>query len=159
MKRVYALEDKCLNCRLCEIACVTAHSKTGDMFKAFMVEEHPAEPAVRVEGDNFASVAVNCRHCKHPACVAGCISGALSQDAATGAVVCDTDKCVGCRTCMVQCPFGAIYVGREHVAVKCDLCTSGWSKGDPACVRACINRALVCVDVADGQAAAAGEEK
>lgn len=144
MKRVYALEDKCLNCRLCEVACVTAHSKTGDTYKAFMWEEKPAHPAVHVEGDNFASVAVNCRHCAKPACVEGCIAGALSRDPQTGVVSCDTNKCVGCRTCMVQCPFGAITV--HKVAVKCDLCTTGWSKGEPACVKACINNALVYVE-------------
>ena len=145
MKRVYALQERCLNCRLCEVACTTAHSKTGDTFKAHMWERHPKLPAIHVEGDNFVSVAINCHHCDDPACVAGCISGALSKDKVTGVVTCDTDKCVGCRTCMVQCPYGAITVTR--VAIKCDLCTTGWSKGNPACVDACINRALVCVDV------------
>lgn len=150
MKRVYALQDRCLNCRLCEVACTTAHSKTGDVFKAHMWERHPKQPAIHVEGDNFLSVAVNCHHCDDPACVEGCISGALTKDPSTGIVTCDTDKCVGCRTCMVQCPYGAIAVKR--VAVKCDLCSTGWSKGKPACVEACINRALVCVDVSDGEA-------
>ncbi len=147
MKRIYALEDKCLNCRLCEVACTTAHSKTGDIYKAFMFEKHPKKSAIHVEGDNYLSIAINCRHCDEPACVAGCIAGALSKDAQTGIVNCNTDKCVGCRTCMVQCPYGAISVKR--VAVKCDMCESGWSRGEPACVKACINQALIYVDSAD----------
>lgn len=145
MKRVYALEDKCLGCHLCEVACATAHSQTGDTVKAFLWEKQRRMPAVHVEGDIYASLAVVCHQCDEPACVAGCIAGALSKDPATGAVVCDTRKCVGCRTCMVQCPYGAITVRRT--AVKCDACTTGWSAGHPACVDACINGALVCVDV------------
>lgn len=144
MKRVYSLEERCLGCHLCEVACTTAHSKTGDVYKAFMWEEERAPSAIRVEGDKYASIAVSCRHCAEPACVAGCISGALSKDPSTGVVSCDADKCVGCRTCMVQCPYGAIRVYKA--AVKCDLCTTGWSTGEPACVRACINQALVYVE-------------
>ena len=48
---------------------------------------------------------------------------------------------------MVQCPYGAISVKR--VAVKCDMCKSGWSKGEPACVKACINQALIYIDTDD----------
>lgn len=143
MKRVYAIEENCLNCRLCEVACKTAHSVSGDTFKAYMLED--ALPGrVHVEGDNLLSVAVNCRHCHNPNCVSGCIAGALSKDPVTGIVSCDTTKCVGCRTCMTMCPFGAVRV-IEH-AHKCDLCTTGHGNGDPACVRGCINGALVFVE-------------
>ncbi len=143
MKRIYAFEERCLNCRLCEVACKTAHSKSGDTFKAYMLEN--ALPGrVHVEGDNQLSVAVNCRHCSHPNCVSGCISGALSKDPATGIVTCDTTKCVACRTCVAMCPFGAVTVIEK--AHKCDLCTTGHGNGDPACVRACINGALIFVE-------------
>lgn len=141
MKRVYAIEDRCLNCRLCEVACKTVHSKTGDTYKAYMWEQDCPPARIRVEGDNYASIAVNCRHCGNPGCVAGCIAGALTKDPVTGLVNFDKKKCVGCRTCMVQCPYDAIRVYKK--ALKCDLCTTGWSKGEPACVKACINQALV----------------
>lgn len=147
MKRVYALEDKCLGCHLCEVACTTAHSLTGDIVKAHLWEKRVKQPAIHVEGDKYSSIAVGCHHCDEPPCVAGCIAGALSKDPVTGVVSCDTDKCVGCRTCMVQCPYGAVSVRR--VAVKCDLCTTGWSVGAPACVAACINGALVYAETDD----------
>ena len=58
MKRIYAFEERCLNCRLCEVACKTAHSVSGDTYKAYMFED--ALPGrVHVEGDNMLSVAVN----------------------------------------------------------------------------------------------------
>ncbi|MCD8199541.1 MAG: 4Fe-4S dicluster domain-containing protein [Coriobacteriaceae bacterium] len=144
MKRVYSLEDRCLNCRLCEVACKTAHSATGDTFKAYKWEEPEPSARVHVEGTNKASIAVNCRHCAEPNCVEGCIAGAMKKDPETGIVTCDKDKCVGCRTCMAMCPFGAVRV--EEYALKCDLCTTGYGDGDPACVRACINQALIFVE-------------
>ncbi len=145
MKRVYSLEDRCLNCRLCEVACKTAHSKTGDIWKAYKWEENVDGPRIHVEGDNMHSIAINCRHCAEPNCVQGCISGALSKDPATGVVSCDKTKCVQCRTCMAMCPFGAVRI-ETNFALKCDLCSTGHGNNDPACVRACINQALVFVE-------------
>ena len=149
MKRVYAFEDRCLNCRLCEVACKTAHSKTGDIFKAFKWEQPSPVSRVHVEGSNIASVAVNCRHCANPRCVLGCIAGAMTKDPETGIVSCNPEKCVACRTCMAMCPFGAVRI--EDVAMKCDLCSTGYGNGDPACVRACINQALIFVESDEDQ--------
>ena len=144
MKRVYAIEERCLGCHLCEVACKTAHSRTGDVYKAHMWETDVKPARIHVEGDNFASIAVNCRHCANPGCVAGCIAGALTKNPVSGLVEFDENKCVGCRTCMVQCPYDAIRIYTK--ALKCDLCTTGHAGGEPACVAACINQALVFED-------------
>lgn len=98
-------------------------------------------PKIRVEGDNNISFAVNCRHCDAEPCIKGCISGALSRGK-DGIVRVDRDKCVGCYTCVMLCPFGAIMPGDGGAVQKCQLCTDN-SCGEPACVAHCPNRAIV----------------
>lgn len=140
MKKVFAREELCLNCRLCEVYCKTAHSQSKDIIKANTVEEVASR--VTVYGDKYASVAVNCRHCDDPACVKACIAGAMTKDKKTGIVSANPDKCIGCMTCLAVCPFGCIKTGTT--AVKCDLCQG---EDMPACVKNCPNNALVYLEV------------
>lgn len=150
MKRVYAIEAWCINCRRCEVACKTFHSPSKDVYKAFMTETPASYNRVRVEGGSELSLAINCRHCADPRCVQGCISGAMSKDSVTGLVTSDPVKCVGCRTCVSLCPFGAVRIepgAVKDIAFKCDLCSDGTEKpGTPSCVAACPNKALIYVD-------------
>lgn len=107
---------------------------------AAALKDKPIYPRIRVEGDDRISYAVSCRHCADPICVKSCISGALSvQD---GAVRFDRNKCVGCLTCVLVCPYGALSQGSGGVVQKCELCLSN-ACGEPACVKGCPNRALV----------------
>ena len=142
MKRVYAKEELCLNCRLCEVYCKTAHSQSKDVLKANKYEEPAPVSRVTVYGDNMLSAAVNCRHCDNPKCVQACITGAMTKDKKTGIVSVNEQKCIGCMTCLAVCPFGGIKTGK--FAVKCDLCQG---EDEPACVKNCPNRALVYVDL------------
>ena len=150
MKRTYAIEQWCINCRRCEVACKTFHSASRDTVKAFTVEYPEPHSRVRVEGGAQLSVAVNCRHCADPKCVEGCISGAMTKDPVTGVVTSDPDKCVGCRTCMSMCPFGCVRIedaSEKGIAYKCDLCGEEPGRpGEPRCVAACPNRALVYIE-------------
>ena len=66
--------------------------------------EKKIHPRIRIEGDNQISFAVSCRHCTDPICVKSCIAGALSIE--EGVVRIDEDKCVGCETCVLVCPYG-----------------------------------------------------
>ena len=150
MKRIYAIESWCLDCKRCEIACKTRHSATRDTVRALTKEDPAPTARVRVEGDLKISLAVNCRHCEHPKCVEGCISGAMRKDPETGLVTSDPSKCVGCRTCVSMCPFGCVQVvsvaGRD-IALKCDLCTDDdRTPGSPSCVAACPHGALRAVE-------------
>lgn len=150
MKRIYAIEDWCLDCKRCEVACKTFHSTYRDAVKAVMLEKPKLVSRVAVEGDLELSIAINCRHCDDPLCVQGCISGAMTKDPETGVVTSDPAKCVGCRTCVSMCPYGAVQVvalGDRSIAIKCDLCgqTLG-AVGDPQCVASCPNRALIFVE-------------
>ena len=142
MKKVFAREELCINCHLCEVYCKTAHSKSKDVLKANKYEEPAPISRVTVYGGREGSVAVNCRHCDDPACVRACITGAMHKDAKTGVVSVDEDKCIGCMTCLAVCPIGCIKTGTY--AVKCDLCQG---EDTPACVKNCPNRALVYLEV------------
>lgn len=142
MKKVFAREELCVNCRLCEVYCKTAHSKSKDVLKANKFEEPAPISRITVYGDRDLSVAVNCRHCDDPACVNACITGAMQKDKKTGIVSVDENKCIGCMTCLAVCPFGCIKTG--SYAVKCDLCQG---EDMPACVKNCPNNALVYLEV------------
>ncbi|MBQ6380271.1 MAG: 4Fe-4S dicluster domain-containing protein [Clostridia bacterium] len=146
MKRVYAKEELCLNCRLCEVYCKTAHSASKDVLKANKYETPAPVSRVTVYGDKLRSAAVNCRHCENPKCVQACITGAMTKDPATGIVAVDEHKCIGCMTCLAVCPYGCITTGR--FAIKCDLCRG---ETEPACVKNCPNRALVYTDLGGAQ--------
>ena len=139
MKRVYVNEKWCLGCHLCEYNCAFANSGKDDMVDA--LKDVTIHPRIQVEGDNNVSFAVSCRHCEDPICVKSCIAGALSiQD---GVIHCDQNKCVGCFTCVLVCPYGAVMPAPDgHVIQKCELCTNN-SSGEPACVKGCPNNAIV----------------
>ncbi len=138
MKRVYPIEDYCIDCRLCEVACAVAHSRSGDIVRAYKIEG--AKPRNLVESAMPASFCLCCRHCEEPSCVAVCISGALRKDA-SGRVTYDEDRCVGCWSCGRACPQGAVRQNTARMKIlKCDLCPG---REVPACVSACPNRALV----------------
>ena len=141
MKRIYVNEKWCLGCHLCEYECAFANSGMTDMVKALKGKE--IHPRIRVEdGADGIHFAVNCRHCTGSICVSSCIAGALSKSP-EGMVVIDKDKCVGCYTCVLVCPFGAIMPdGTGHAAQKCELCTKNLC-GEPNCVKHCPNQAIV----------------
>lgn len=97
-------------------------------------------PRIRVESAENVTYAVSCRHCPDPICVKSCISGALHIE--NGAIFIDREKCVGCLTCVLVCPFGAVIPGENGAVQKCELCLKN-SCGEPACVSGCPNRAIV----------------
>jgi carbon-monoxide dehydrogenase iron sulfur subunit len=140
MRRVYPREEVCIGCRLCEIYCIVEHSQTKDIIKAFKFEKPRPKPGVLVEEEGVTSFALQCRHCDEPACVEACVTGAMVK-AEDGKVVYNRERCVGCWTCVMVCPFGAIRRDVEAKKIaKCDLCPQ---LNVPACVANCPNRALV----------------
>lgn len=138
MKRVFVEEKWCLGCHLCEYNCAFANSGESDMVKA--LKNAVIHPNIRVESDDKITYAVSCRHCTDPLCVKSCISGALSKK--DGAVFIDHEKCVGCQTCILVCPYGALSLGDKGAVQKCELCIKN-TCSEPACVKGCPNRAIV----------------
>ncbi len=144
MERILIKPEVCIGCHLCEIWCVVAHSQTKDIIKAFLHEKVKASARVIVEEKLPVTFALQCRHCAEPDCVFACISGALYMDAASGRIVHDSEKCVGCYSCVLVCPYGGIIIDRENKKViKCDLCQG---LENPYCVSRCPNGALVYAD-------------
>ena len=146
MKKVYAIEDYCLACHLCEYYCGFSHSGEQSMVKAY--KKGSPQARIQVEEGGEVNFALNCRHCDNPVCVKSCITGALTRDD-DGVIRVNQEKCVGCWTCVMSCSYGAIVRGHgdKKVALKCDLCTE--SGNTPACVDGCPNRALVFEDRGD----------
>lgn len=89
------------------------------------------------------SVTVSCNHCENPACVSSCPTGAMykSED---GTVLHNDATCIGCRSCIMACPYGSPqYLEAEGMVVKCDTCKALRDAGmNPVCVNACPSRAL-----------------
>ena len=138
MKRVYVNEEWCLGCHLWEYNCSYANSGLKDMVVA--LKDKKIFPRIRVEGEDRITFAVSCRHCTDPICVKSCIAGAISKR--DGVVRIDRNKCVGCLTCVLVCPYGALAPGEDGIMQKCELCLAN-SCGAPACVTGCPNRAIV----------------
>ena len=139
MKRVYVREEWCLGCHLCEYNCAFSNSGQDDMVKA--LKDKDIRPRIHVEdGAGGVHFAVSCRHCDDALCLKSCIAGAISKR--DGVVCIDQDKCVGCYTCVLVCPYGALRPSEEGPMEKCQLCLDS-AAGEPACVRGCPNRAIV----------------
>lgn len=131
-----------MGCRLCEIHCITQHSKTKNIIKTYKGEYPKPLPRINVEEKGYVNFALQCRHCEDAPCLEACITGAMYRDDKTGAVLCNENKCVGCWMCIMVCPFGAISRNMEgkKVASKCDLCGE---EEIPVCVKHCPNEAIV----------------
>ncbi len=139
MKKVYVNEQWCLGCHLCEYYCAFANSGQEDMVAA--LKDQPIFPRIQIEEGDGVNFAVNCRHCDDPLCVKSCITGALQIH--DGVITVDPDQCVGCYTCILTCPYGAVMPAADgRVVQKCELCLQN-TCGEPACVKGCPNRAIV----------------
>jgi carbon-monoxide dehydrogenase iron sulfur subunit len=148
MKKIYTKEEVCIGCNLCGVYCLVEHSQSKDLIKAFKRESPQPLARLSVEVRGRVSLSVQCRHCVEPPCVYACLTGALSKDPDSGIVAMDEEKCTGCWTCILACPFGAIRqdTQRRRIA-KCDLCPE---HAIPVCVANCPNEALVYAEVQEG---------
>jgi len=141
VKRIFINEEACMGCRLCEVYCRLEHSPSKDLIKAFNRESYLPLPFVQLEKREPVSFALQCRHCDEPHCVHSCLTGALQKNPDSGVVAVDEDKCIGCWTCILACPFGVVkQEKRQKKIVKCDLCLG---EGMPVCVINCPNEALI----------------
>ncbi len=173
VKGVLVNLTECVGCRLCEYACKEVNGidpgslasyDNMSVFRelrrpgpaAFTVVNAWPRPAEAAAVPGAASAAsgpgsavyakVNCLHCNRPACVSACIVGAMRKQP-DGAVTYDTWKCIGCRYCMVACPFQIpAYEYNDALAPrvrKCELCHQRTVRGElPGCVKACPRQAL-----------------
>ncbi len=159
---------RCVGCNACTIAC-RAKNGTSAGIRHHRVEKHEVGkyPAARME---FRPIP--CMHCQEPACLAVCPTGATYKRS-DGLVLIDQNKCIGCRYCVLACPYevrqsvGKVehYFGRSGVTpyeamkhadldkgtvVKCDFCVDRLEAGLlPACVVTCPAQARTFGDLDD----------
>jgi Fe-S-cluster-containing hydrogenase component 2 len=141
--------ERCVGCHTCELACAAAHTEAGSIIGAVLAKEklHPRNRVVQVDagGGQIVKLSTQCRQCEDAPCVRVCPTKATYRTETYTAV--DERLCIGCRLCMMVCPFGAIHVVTTKVAdrdkaaaLKCDLCID--LPTGPACVDACPTKAL-----------------
>jgi Fe-S-cluster-containing hydrogenase component 2 len=100
---------------------------------------NPTKARIRVVRLNpFVNLAITCRLCEDPQCVAACPRKALEQSEENGVIIVDEEICNGCGWCVEACEFGAIQLHpKTRVAFVCNLCD-----GEPQCVEWCPEEAL-----------------
>jgi carbon-monoxide dehydrogenase iron sulfur subunit len=149
-KMIAVNEQRCLGCKTCELECALAHSDVKDLALAAR-SDSPPQPRVRVERGGQFGIPLQCRHCQDAPCMIVCPSEAIARPDEAGPVLIDPDRCIGCKFCLLVCPFGVIDLSRDGKAmVKCDLCIHRTQAGEePACVAGCPTGALEFCEVDD----------
>lgn len=152
--------SKCSGCRACEVACFTEHNKesnyVGNTVGTVSVPVNPRLYVTHLSPKICAPI--QCKHCEDAPCLNICSKNAIKR--VEGQVIIDAEKCIGCKDCMLACPFGAITLTEVYkcgepvkqsngeaytkAATKCDLCID--NPDGPACVRVCPNKALSLID-------------
>lgn len=178
---IVANPRKCIGCKACEIACAVAHLDVNVTDAAEM--DVPYGSRLNVVRASHVTMPIQCRQCEDAPCAAVCPEGAIAQIGNCN--IADDEKCIGCKKCLLACPFGVIDItpnfeggimqsqaglklqspeGNKEkarfVVRKCDLC-AGRASG-PACIEVCpadaftvINPKLIRWEVSQKRTAAA----
>ena len=148
----------CTGCRGCQVACKQWNERAaqkrpqfaGDFTNPVSLSADCYTRIRFVEGEKggqpaWSFVKDQCLHCKEPACASACPVGALTKTPA-GPVAYDFDRCIGCRYCLVACPFGIPKYEWDTTSPwvqKCTFCSERIADGlAPACIKTCPSGAL-----------------
>lgn len=135
---------KCTACEKCVMACVEQNkldpnkAELDRATKSDGLSANRLSTIMKVSDNRFARK--SCMHCLEPSCVSACLVGGLTKSP-EGSVIYDPDKCIGCRYCMLACPFHIPRYQWDKIAPfmnKCDMCYDRITNSQlPACVEAC----------------------
>jgi Fe-S-cluster-containing dehydrogenase component len=137
---------RCIGCRACETACAEAHGLPVPKDELVAGVKRSTSEVQRTAINKFntskgeAHLKTQCMHCNEPACASACLTAAMYKTK-EGPVIWRGDKCMGCRYCMVSCPFDIPkfeYNSPNPRIQKCDMCYDRIVKGEiPACAEIC----------------------
>jgi Fe-S-cluster-containing dehydrogenase component/CheY-like chemotaxis protein len=127
---------KCYACLTCVVEC--AYARLG-LPKHIPISQVLSASRVSVEAAGDLAVPLRCMQCEDAPCITVCPTGALYRRSLDEPVLIEKSLCIGCKSCMLACPIGAISLGPENKAVqKCDMCIARLQKGQlPVCVTSC----------------------
>ena len=143
---------RCVGCQSCEYACAEVNSLPEPT-------ESPDPDVIRKTNENRRTVVnayntskgeyyvkTQCMHCNEAACASACLTQAMHKTT-KGPVIWRSNKCMGCRYCMISCPFDIPkfeYHSANPKIQKCDMCFNSIEEGKlPACAEACPAEAIV----------------
>jgi Fe-S-cluster-containing dehydrogenase component len=142
---------RCLGCLNCETVCAEANGLPEPDYENFTNNRKttPSQWTVVNDyevGDELISVKKQCMHCFQPACASACLTKAMEKTE-LGPVIWHENKCMGCRACMISCPFEIpkFEANSPNPKIqKCRMCFERIQEGEkPACVENCVGDALV----------------
>ena len=142
---------RCAGCQTCETSCAEANGLPAptESISADLLRKTDESHRTVVNAFNSSKGEVylkkQCMHCNEPACAAACLTQAMHKTK-EGAVIWRGEKCMGCRYCMVSCPFDSPkfeYHSSNPKIEKCTMCYPRLQEGKvPACVENCPAEAL-----------------
>ncbi len=143
MSKYYLFQDQkqCIGCMSCVLACKSKNNLSYGPMPCLII---PVGPKWIGHLPRISFTYMSCFHCENPWCVAACPTGAMQKRPGDGIVFIDQDLCVGCKTCMSACPWGAPQWNADTgKVVKCDMCMDRVDAGlMPACVTVCTTGCL-----------------
>jgi len=138
--------NRCIGCHACTVACKEEHNVPLGVFRTWVkyIEKGEFPHTSRHFG------VMRCNHCDDAPCVEICPTRALFRRD-DGIVDFDSNRCIGCQSCMQACPYDALYLDpNTHTAAKCNFCAHRIEmKLEPACVIVCPTRAIIAGDIDD----------
>jgi len=139
---------KCIGCLKCVAACKEINKLGREVPRIWHKDDGLSARnwTSIIQKPDSHYVRKQCRHCLEPACVQACPVGALHKTP-EGAVIYDKGKCLGCRYCMMACPYGIPRYDWDQTVPyvqKCILCYSRIKDGvQPACTEICPEKATI----------------